>query len=109
MTSMLTRLDLVLTTSSCACTSNANSRSKNQPQICADLRSFISTSSHAQRIRHAIDVVEPRRDERNLQNSLVIKTHRAQAVVIGRRDTRCVTSYLHHVIEHNPLLFGDRR
>ena len=61
------------------------------------------------RVRNAIDVVEPRRDERDLQNSLVIETDCAQPLVIGGRDARRVARDLHDVIEHHFLLLGDRR
>jgi len=44
-----------------------------------------------------------------LQNPLIIKTGRAQPLVIGGRDARGIARDLHHVIEHHLLVFRDWR
>ena len=62
-----------------------------------------------QRIRHAIDVVKPRRDQSDLKDSCVIKPVRSQALVILRRDARGIPCELRNVIKHHPVSFGNRR
>src|SRR2546426_8515704 len=54
------------------------------------------------------DVVEPTGDERDLQDRRVVEPDRPQALVIGRADAGGVFRHLYHVIEHRPLLVGER-
>jgi len=61
--------------------------------------------AHAQRIRHAIDVVKPRRNQSDLKDGLVVESVRSQSLVILLRDARRVTRQLRDVIEHHPLRF----
>ena len=42
----------------------------------------LSVPTHSERIRHAIDVIEPTRNQCNLQNSLIIEPHFAQRRMI---------------------------
>ncbi len=53
--------------------------------ILSTLESFDSelTSSDTQCVGNAIDVVEPRSNERDLQNALIVETSRSQPLVIG--------------------------
>ena len=59
--------------------------------------------AHAQRIRNAIDVVEPGRDQSDLQNGLVIETSGPQALMILLRDARRIASQLRYVVEHDSI------
>ena len=61
-------------------------------------------SPNAERICDAIDVVEPRSDECDLQDSLVVETDGAQALVIFACDARGVFRQLHDVVEHCAIL-----
>ena len=70
---------------------------------------MLSPPSHSERVRNTIDVIEPRRDQSDLKNSLVIKTYFTQSRVIGRGNACCIARDLHHVIQHHFLLLGDRR
>ena len=61
-------------------------------------------SSHSQRVRHAVDVVEPRGDQRDLENRSVVETGGAQTFVIVLPDFGRVLGDFHHVVEHDSLL-----
>jgi hypothetical protein len=63
----------------------------------------------AQGISDPVDGVEPRRDQPNLQDCLVIETHTAQRGVIARRDLRGVLRQLHNILDHHSFLLGQRR
>lgn len=67
-----------------------------------------SFPAHAERVRDAIDVIEPRSDQRDLENGFVIKALGAQTFMILRRDARGVFGQLHDVIEHRAILRADR-
>lgn len=62
----------------------------------------------AERVCDAIDVIEPRGDERDLQYGFVVKTDRAQAHVVVSRNSCGIFSELHHVIQHRTFLCADR-
>ena len=47
---------------------------------------FSLPASDAQRICDAVDVIEPGRDQRNLQDRQVVKTDRSQFVMVLRRQ-----------------------
>jgi hypothetical protein len=68
-----------------------------------------SITPHPQRIGDTIDVIEPRRNQRDLQNGLIVKADRAQTFVIAGMNLRCVFRDLHDVIQHRALRFGDGR
>jgi len=61
----------------------------------------------AQRICHSIDVVEPRRDQRNLQDCLIVESRSAQAIMIIFPDFGGVFCEFDYVVQHHPLLLGD--
>src|SRR3981081_1578539 len=61
-------------------------------------------AADAQGIRHAIDVIEPRRDQRNLQNSSVVEANGSEFCVIVRRNFGRILGQLHYVIEHGAIL-----
>jgi hypothetical protein len=61
----------------------------------------------AQRICHAIDVVEPRCDECDLQNCFVVESRAPQAVMIIFPDFGSVFGKFDHVVQHRALLLGD--
>src|SRR5919108_2482991 len=64
---------------------------------------------NSKRVGHAVDVVEPRRDERDLQDGTVIEADGAETLVVLRRYARRVLRQLHDVIEHHALGLADRR
>ena len=66
---------------------------------------FFLVSAYAQGICHTIDVVEPRSDQRDLENALIIKPDCPQALVIFAADARGVPRDLGHVIQHHSFLF----
>jgi hypothetical protein len=61
----------------------------------------------AQRIRHSINVVEPRCDESDLQNCFVIETRASQAIMIVLPDFGGVFCEFDHVVQHDTFLLGD--
>ena len=61
---------------------------------------------HSQRVRHAIDVVEPRRDQRYLQYSGIIKSGCPQPFDVLFLHGR-VLGDLDHIVEHHPVLSRD--
>src|SRR5438105_1433403 len=65
---------------------------------------FLLIPAHSQRVRYAIDIVEPGGDQSNLQNSLVNKTSRPQALVILLRNSRGIASQLRYVAKHDSIL-----
>jgi len=64
---------------------------------------------HPQRVRHAIDVVEPGSDQRDLQNSLIIKSRGSQPFDIIFPNLGRVLGELDHIIEHHAILGRDWR
>lgn len=68
-----------------------------------------SLSSHSERVRDAIDVVEPGRDQRDLQDALVVEPGCPQPLMITFPDLSGVLGELHDVIEHNAFLICNRR
>jgi hypothetical protein len=62
----------------------------------------------AQGIRHAIDVIEPRRYQRNLQNSPVVEANGSEFCVIVRRNFGRILGQLHYIIEYCAILLTDR-
>jgi hypothetical protein len=64
-------------------------------------------STYAECIGDAIDVVEPARDQRDLQDAAIIEAGFAQTLVVLRADACCVTRELHDVVEHNAIAFLD--
>src|ERR1700687_2699067 len=61
----------------------------------------------AKSVRGAIDVIEPGRDQRNLQNAAVVETHGPEFCVIVRRNLGGILGQLHDVIEHGAILLAD--
>ena len=74
---------------------------------CLECTSLVSPDT--QSVGHAIDVVEPGCDQCDLEDRLVIKTSRPQALVIFRCDARGVVCELQDVFKHFPVLLGNRR
>src|SRR3989442_2681351 len=64
-------------------------------------------SSYSQRVRHAVDVVEPGSNQSYLQDRLIVKSHSAQFVVIIFPDLGRVSSNFYGVVEHRPFLLYD--
>jgi len=64
-------------------------------------------SSYSQRVRHAVDVVEPSSNQSDLQDRLIVKSHSAQFVVIIFPDLGGVFSNFHGVVKHRPFLRSD--
>jgi len=72
-----------------------------------DYRNSLSTNS--ERIRDAVDVVEPRRDQRDLENRPIVEACATQPLMVFRRDPRSILGELHDVVEHHTLGIRDRR
>jgi len=68
-----------------------------------------SLSPHPQRIRHPINIVKPRRNQRDLQNPAIVKSHRPQPLNIVLPDLCRILGQLDHIIHHHLLLRRDRR
>ena len=62
-----------------------------------------SVAADPQRIGNPVDVVEPRRDQRDLQDRPVVKAGTAQPFVVQGRDLGRVLGELDHVIDHHPF------
>ena len=69
----------------------------------------ISVAAYAERIRHSVDVIEPCGDQRDLQNSTVVKANGSQLRMIFRAAFRGIFGELYDVIEHGAVLLADRR
>ena len=72
------------------------------------LEQSLGRSPHAQRIRYSIDVVKPRRNQRNLQNGFIVKSHGPQAFVILRRNLCGIPGKFHNVIQHRAFWLSYR-
>ncbi len=68
-----------------------------------------SIPADAKRIGDAVDVIEPRGDQRDLEYSLVVKSRRTQGFKIYSADAGGVLRQLHHVIQHHSIRRGDGR
>ena len=66
-------------------------------------------SAHAERVRNAVDVVEPRGNECYLKNPFIVEADHAQTLVIFGSDARGVARDLHGVVEHHALFRRDGR
>ena len=64
-------------------------------------------SSNTKSISHSIDVIEPRRNQRDLQNAAVIEANPAQSLMIFASKARSVAGELGHVVEHRSFLLSD--
>ena len=64
---------------------------------------------HSQCICHAIDVVEPRGDQRDLQNAPIIEAHGAQAFDVVLPHPGRIFCQSDDVVDHDALLWRDRR
>lgn len=64
-------------------------------------------ASDAQRIGDAIDIVEPRRDERDLQNCLIVKTGSPQPLMVLLRDAGSILRQFCHIVQHHAILLRD--
>ena len=73
-----------------------------------DARMFALLSAHAQGIGDAVDVVEPRGNQSDLQDAFVVEANAAQTIVVSWRNASCIPGDLHYVIEHYSILLGDR-
>ena len=69
----------------------------------------VLTASDTERVGDAVDVIEPRRDQSDLQNRLIVKAVGAKFFVPARMNFRRVFGELHDVIAHHALGFGNRR
>src|SRR5260370_21195447 len=66
-----------------------------------------SLSPYPQRIRDAINGIEPGRDHRNLQNPAIVKSRSPQAFNISLPNLGRILAQLDHVIQHYSLLRRD--
>src|SRR5215475_1541437 len=58
---------------------------------------------YPQRIRHAVDVIEPRRDQGDLEDRLVVETVSAQRVQILGTQHRRIERQLLGVLQHRAI------
>lgn len=66
-------------------------------------------SSHSQRVGDSVDVVEPCRDQCDLQNATIVESGGTKTLMIRAADLRRILCHLHRVIQHRPFLLGDGR
>ena len=62
----------------------------------------------AQRIRDAVDVVEPRRDQGNLQDGFIVESCGPQLCVVLLRNLCGIPGELYHVTQHHAFRLGYR-
>jgi hypothetical protein len=62
-----------------------------------------SRAAHTQRVRCAVDVVEPRRDKCDLQNRCIIEPRGAQLFVMTRSYLCSILREFHDVLAHDAL------
>jgi hypothetical protein len=67
-----------------------------------------SVTANSECIGNSVDIIEPRRDQGDLQDGTVVETGAPQPIVIQGRDLGCVPGKLDHVIDHHSLSGGDR-
>ena len=60
-------------------------------------------------IRDSVDIVEPGGDKSDLEDRFIVEPYRPKSLVIFAGDLCGVPGQLHYVIQHYPLLLGDRR
>ena len=65
--------------------------------------------TYPQGVGDAIDVVEPRSDQRDLQDAAIVEAHGSQTVDVVLPNLGRVFRELHDVIQHYPILWGDWR
>jgi hypothetical protein len=70
-------------------------------------RSGSAVAAYTERISDAIDVVEPGREQRDLQDASVVETDGAKPIVELRRDSRRVFRDLLDVLEHDAVLIAQ--
>ena len=68
-----------------------------------------SIPPYSQRIGHAVDVVEPGGDQRDLEDGAIVEAGGSQVVMILRRDLGRVFRQLDDIVDHGALGRGDRR
>jgi hypothetical protein len=62
-----------------------------------------SLTPHAQTVGDAINVVEPARDQVDLQDCTIVEANRAQPIEILGRHSRGMPRQLGRVVEHGPI------
>ena len=67
-----------------------------------------SVPANAQSIRDPIDIVKPGRNQRYLQDGLIVKAGAAQLLMIILSKPGSVLCQLGYIIEHEQLLLGNR-
>ncbi len=65
-------------------------------------------ATDAERICYTIDVIKPRSNQGNLQNSRIIVTDGAKFFVMRWRDFSSIFGNLHDKIAHHQFSFGNR-
>ena len=60
-------------------------------------------TSNAQPIRDAIDVIEPRRNQVDLQDCAIVETDLAQPVDVLTAHARRLPRQISHVVQHGPI------
>jgi hypothetical protein len=69
---------------------------------------FFLPAPDAQAVGDAVDVIEPGRDQCNLQDRQVVKTDSPQFVMVLRRQASRVPRQLNHVVQHRAIRLGQR-
>ncbi len=67
------------------------------------------TSPHAQAVGHSIDVVEPARDQIDLQDRLIGEAETAQPLEVIGLDLVGGFREFHGIVQHGPIGFRDIR
>jgi hypothetical protein len=66
-----------------------------------------SISPYTQCIRNPIDIVKPGRNQRDLQDGLIVKTGASQLLMILLRKAGGIPGKLGDVVEHKPILLSN--
>src|SRR4029077_17516153 len=90
----------VVPPASAAATASTNAAPK---AVSPFIISSLLIAPDTQSIRHAIDVIEPGRDQRNLQNAAIVEAHGPEFGVIVRRNLGGILGQLHDVIKHGTI------
>ena len=78
-------------------------RSGISPFLAFVTRSLLLLSPHSQRIRDSVDLVEPRCNQRDLQNPLILKPGRSKLPVVVFPHPGRIPGELYHIVQHHSL------
>src|SRR5215472_16790431 len=70
---------------------------------------LLPVTPHSQSVGDPIDVVKPRSDQSNLQDSAIIESDFTQFLVVFRAALRRILRQFYDILQHRPVLVADRR